>query len=186
MNNDPKNDKFLHFYSSIYKLKKLVRRGWELRGIDNPESVADHSFGVAMLAMILGLKMGRDVGRCVMLALVHDIGEAIIGDITPSDGVSASQKSKAEHEAAEKIFHEIDKDGYLLGLWKEVETASSEDARFIKELDKLEMAFQAYHYERERGDQLDDFFSYASERINSDEIRPILRSLIENRQTDST
>lgn len=182
---DNGNDVYLRFFSSVHKLKKLARRGWELRGLDDPESVADHSFGVAVLAMLLGARMGRDLGRCVMMALVHDLGEAVIGDITPSDGVPASQKEKIEREAARKIFAEVDDDGLLMGLWEEYATASSQDALFIKELDKLEMAFQAYHYEKERGHKLDDFFTYVDERIDSDEIGAIFNALLTRRGSEA-
>lgn len=185
MNKDNGNGAYLRFFSSVNKLKKLARRGWEIRGLDNAESVAEHSFGVAILAMLLGIRTDRDLGRCVMMALVHDLGEAVIGDITPSDGVPASQKEKLEREAAQKIFADVDDDGLLLGLWEEYATASSQDALFIKELDKLEMAFQAYHYEKERGNKLDDFFSYAGERINSDEIGAIFNSLLQRRKVES-
>jgi len=182
VNKNSANDSYQKFFDNIHKLKTLTRRGWEIRGIEDPESVAEHSFGVAMLAMVLGMRTGRDVGRCVMMALVHDVGEAIIGDLTPSDGVPASQKEAREREAAREILETVDDDGRLLALWEEYATASSEDARFIKELDKLEMAFQAHRYERERREALGEFFSYVDERISSDAVRPVFKALLESRQ----
>ena len=175
----------VNFFAEAGLLKKIKRSGWWVAGIKDPESVADHSFGVAMLAMLLGIRTGRDVGRCVIMALVHDMGEAVIGDITPSDGVPASQKDNLERAAAQKIFADVDDDGLLLGLWEEYTAGSSQDARFIKELDKLEMALQADQYEKARGNSLDDFFTYAGERIDSDEVGAIFTSLMENRREES-
>ena len=182
MTNDITNEKYIRFFNNINKLKKLVRRGWAIRGIKSPESVADHSFGVATLAMVLGAKVNLDVNRLVLMALVHDIGEAIVGDITPSDGVTPDEKEQQELEAVKTILQEVDSDGFFLGLWQEYTAGNSAEARFVKELDKLEMALQARHYENEQDRNLDEFFSYADERISRDELSSLLHSVVDSRQ----
>ena len=61
-------------------LKRVRRRGWVLRGVTEPESVADHSFRTALLALVLARDDSFDRGRCVAMALVHDLAEAVVGD----------------------------------------------------------------------------------------------------------
>lgn len=180
---DRKNEQYIRFYDNILKLKKLVRRGWEIRGIDSPESVADHSFGVATLALILGPKANLDVNRLVLMALVHDLGVGyFVGDITPSDGVSVEDKEQRELEAVRTILQDVDTDGFLLELWQEYTAGTSSEACFVKELDKLEMALQARQYEHDQDRELEEFFTYAAERIVGDELSSLLQSVMDRRQ----
>lgn len=64
-------------------------------GVDNAETVACHMYRVALMAMVLR-DNGLDVARCVQMALVHDLAEAIVGDITPRCGVSRERKRQLE------------------------------------------------------------------------------------------
>jgi putative hydrolase of HD superfamily len=177
------NEQYIRFFNNIYKLKNLVRRGWEIRGIDSPESVADHSFGIATLAMVLGPRANLDMNRMVPMALVHDIGEAIVGDIVPSDEIPTAEKEQRELEAMRTILKDVDKDGFLLGLWEEYTAGLSREAQYVKELDKLEMALQASHYEHEQDRDLDEFFASAEDRIKHDELSSLLLSVIETRKS---
>lgn len=77
----------LEFALTLGKLKTLKRSGWIRNNIKNPERVTEHSFRVAVLAMILAPKVGADVNRSVKMALIHDIGEAEIGDIITRKGI---------------------------------------------------------------------------------------------------
>src|SRR4051794_15354555 len=71
---------------AIGRLKEIPRTGWLDRGIlaEETESVADHSYGVALLAWLLAPD-ALDRGRVVELALIHDLAEAVVGDVTPYD-----------------------------------------------------------------------------------------------------
>ena len=80
-----KPEDLLELMGFVGKLKELERTGWAMRGVKRPESVADHSFGTAILSMILAKDEGLDVGKAAMMALVHDLPEAVVGDIVPSD-----------------------------------------------------------------------------------------------------
>src|SRR4051794_5293762 len=70
-------------------LKEVRRKGWGDRGLSDAESVADHSYRVALLAWALARARGLDAGRALLIALVHDLAEAEVGDGTPFDALLA-------------------------------------------------------------------------------------------------
>lgn len=76
-----KTAKILTIMKAVIKLKKLKRSGWVEKNIKNPESIADHSFGVALLANCIDLPNQVKREKLVNMVLIHDIGAAEIGDI---------------------------------------------------------------------------------------------------------
>lgn len=81
----------------IDNLKHLVRTGWQHYNVPCPETVSGHMYRMAILAMTLSEEdPSINALHCVKMALVHDIGEAIVGDITPRCGVSDEEKFKLE------------------------------------------------------------------------------------------
>ncbi|WVZ09647.1 hypothetical protein V8G54_014177 [Vigna mungo] len=138
--------------------KTTKRKGWVNHGIKGAESIADHMYRMALMALIAGDVPGLNRERCIKIALVHDIAE---GDITPSDGVPKAEKSRREQEALNKMCE-------LLGggmraeeikeLWEEYENNSSLEANLVKDFDKVELILQALEYEVEHGKVLDEFF----------------------------
>lgn len=132
----------------LLHLKKVQRTGWTRHPIDTGavESVADHSYGVALLALLV-CPSELDRSRVLELALIHDLAEVVTGDLTPEDGVDSDVKYASERAALEELigFHS-DKERYL-GLLDEYQNCSSPEARFVKSVDKLEMALQSLVYE---------------------------------------
>lgn len=86
--------------------KLLKRSGWVFHKVKNPESVADHSWGLSFLVMLYTPKH-LDKLKCLELAIIHDLAEIEVGDITPRDGVSSIEKNKLEMLAMEKIVNRI-------------------------------------------------------------------------------
>lgn len=123
-------------------LKALDRAGWKRKGIVAPESVADHSYGVALAALVLA-PPELDRARLVAMALVHDLAEVRIGDITPHDGVPREEKKRREAEAAAALFADHPA---LAALWEEAERGETPEAKYLKQLDRLDMALQAEAY----------------------------------------
>ena len=165
--------RFLHLAG---RLKETARAGWVLRGVEAPESVADHSFRLALMALVLAPRAGEavDRGRCVEMALVHDLAECLTGDITPLDGISAEEKRRREREAVHHLAALAD-EPRLVELWEEYDAAASPEARFVKELDKLETAIQATEYEAAgRAADLSVFRANADRRVTSPELRRLL------------
>lgn len=138
----------INVFQSFLRLKSLYRQGWLQRQIseDKVESVADHSFGIAMLALLL---CPPELNRLKVLeiALLHETGECIIGDLTPADDFTEQEKSRMELEAVEEILTQLPDGKRLIGLWKEFEYETSEEGKFVRQLDKLEMGLQAEVYQ---------------------------------------
>lgn len=136
----------LNFFHEIEKLKKLKRAGWVLRKIPDPESVADHSWRTAVMALVLAKEAKVDQNKCVKMALVHELAEIIIGDLTPYDHVSEAKKYQLELNAFTKLLKNL-KDKEMLNLWLEMEQHKTPEAKLVQELDRLELLFQAAEYQ---------------------------------------
>jgi putative hydrolase of HD superfamily len=96
--------------------------------------------------LILTPKARVDSEKVIKMALIHDLAEAKVGDITPLDGISKKEKHDLEEKAMIKLVNSLDNGKDLLSLWKEFEEGKTKEAKFVKRLDKLEMMFQAYEY----------------------------------------
>ncbi|XP_054823098.1 uncharacterized protein LOC129321384 isoform X1 [Prosopis cineraria] len=151
----------IDFLTLCRRLKTTKRKGWVNHGIRGAESIADHMYRMAIMALIAADLPGLNRERCIKLALVHDIAEAIVGDITPSDGVPKEEKSRREQAALNEMC-EILGGGMraeeIKELWAEYEHNSSLEANLVKDFDKVEMILQALEYEIEHGKVLDEFF----------------------------
>lgn len=137
-------------------LKEVLRKGWTRYPIVCVESVADHSYGVALLSWLL-CPEGLDRGKVLELALLHDLAEVVTGDLTPSDGVPEDLKKGRELEALRELLQGFPYavQGELVLL--EYQTQKTPEARFVKAIDKLEMALQSLLYERAHGCDLAEF-----------------------------
>ncbi|CAB3396893.1 unnamed protein product [Caenorhabditis bovis] len=142
-------------------LKHLKRTGWVKCGVPEPETVACHMYRMAILALSLeGQIEGLDTIRALKMALVHDIGEAIAGDITPHCGVSDQEKFDMESKAIRTICSFVPNVGDEWdSLWREYEAAETLTAKVVKHLDKFDMIAQADKYERVHGIDLEQFFT---------------------------
>ncbi|XP_062078517.1 uncharacterized protein LOC133783017 [Humulus lupulus] len=151
----------IDFLSLCHRLKTTKRAGWVKREVKDPESVADHMYRMGVMALIAKDIPGVDRDKCIKMAIVHDIAEAIVGDITPSDGVPKTEKSRREREALDhmcKLLGGGSRAEEIGELWMEYEQNSSPEAKIVKDFDKVEMILQALEYENEQGKDLDEFF----------------------------
>lgn len=132
-----------NMWRTAYALKALPRTGWLRKDIEHPESVAAHSWGLAMLCLEFAprIKPELDVHRVLQLALVHDTPEAIAGDITPHDGITKAEKQKLETIAASQMLTH-----HMFSIWMEYERNTTREAQFVHAMDKLDMALQASIY----------------------------------------
>lgn len=129
-------------------LKDEPRRGWLRAGVARPESVADHSYGVALLAL-LATPEGLDGARVVELAILHDACEAAVGDLVPGEYASKEEKLARERKGLVEMLAGAPDTvrTRVLAAFDELATDATPEARFVHELDKAEMAFQARRYE---------------------------------------
>jgi putative hydrolase of HD superfamily len=165
------------FVNDINSLKRKDRAGWVKRGIQNPESVAEHSFGTGWLAFALAARFGLDANRCAMLGFVHDFAEARVPDYMPSDKITAEEKFKQEESAMIDISRQIPNGDQILALWYEVEREETPEGEFVKRVDKLEMMFQANSYGIEQPEvDLSEFWGYG-DKIDFKEAAEIYKGL---------
>jgi putative hydrolase of HD superfamily len=175
----------LELFFEINHLKQVFRRGW-LRKIppENCESVAEHTFGTALLAWILvGILFPElDQEKVLKLALIHDLGEIYAGDITPHDEITPEEKNARESDAIRNIFSSLPNGDLYITLWEEYENGSSPEAGFVKQIDRLEMALQAGVYEFQQDADLEEFFSSAAKAITLPELKNILQEIRNSRK----
>nr|CAD1840246.1 unnamed protein product [Ananas comosus var. bracteatus] len=177
---------------AIWLLQTTKRAGWVRRGVREPESVADHMYRMGVMALVAPDMPGIDRDRCIKMAIVHDIAEAIVGDITPSDGVPKLEKSRMEKEALDHMCNLLGGGSRALSwrhilissansstakeihdLWMEYEENSSRRQRLSRTLTRIcyklvEMILQALEYENEQGIDLEEFFQSTAGKFQTD------------------
>ncbi|ETI55868.1 hypothetical protein, variant 1 [Phytophthora nicotianae CJ01A1] len=152
----------IEFLRLCGRLKTLKRTGWVNNKVALPESVSDHMYRMGMCCMLLD-DANESVNRskCIKMAIVHDLAESLVGDITPHDGVAEEDKHRMEKEALDEICNTLGNTpsaAEIRELWNEYEAGSTEEAKIVKDFDKFEMILQADDYERAQNIPLDDFF----------------------------
>lgn len=126
---------------------------------------------MSLMALIAKDLPGLNRERCIKIAIVHDIAEAIVGDITPSDGVPKEEKSRREQAALNEMCEILGgglRADEIKELWAEYENNSSIEASLVKDFDKVEMILQALEYETEHGRVLDEFFLSTAGKFQTD------------------
>lgn len=162
------------------RLKRTVRTGWTRSGIKRPESVAEHSFRTAVMAMVMAEEFGADRDRAVRMALVHDLGEAVIGDVVTNrwgkelDNLAGKL---AEERTAVREVAALAGSGEIVELFEEFEAGKTAEARLVKQLDKLEMAIQAYEYRAEQGLDPEEFYVTARKYVDDKRLLELMDDL---------
>ncbi|MFW6292939.1 MAG: HD domain-containing protein [Spirochaetota bacterium] len=171
-----------------YALKDQRRTGWELRGVVRPESVADHSWGSAYLVLVFAGQANVDRAHAVEIALVHDLAEALTGDVATrvvglNDPRLRDEKREREHEAMIRLTSGYDAHaaGMVRTLWAEYEASETPESLFVRDMNMIDMCLQAYVYERDARydatgpnehfreyDGLDEFFATTRPRLRTD------------------
>lgn len=169
-----KSTPLIETWYEIVQLKQLFRQGWIQRGIDSAscETVAEHTFGNAMLCLLLLPQFPElDELKVLKMALIHDVGEAYVGDFTPLDKVPAEKKKALEADAMDKIFGKLAGGDNLIQLWQQYEAQTCPEARFVKQIDRLEFAFQASIYEHQGKIDGTEFYRNVADQLTS----PVLK-----------
>lgn len=167
---------------TLLGLKEVPRSGWLRSGVLQPESVADHSWGTAILCLLFGDYYGIDASRALQIAVVHDAAEVITGDIAATPELLASaekvaEKSAGEAEAISTMFP-TEATAHLTALWEEYEQSHSREALVVRDLNLLDMALQALLYTseaRRTTQSLSQFLNSAGERLHLPESRAIFQ-----------
>ena len=150
-------------------LKRIPRTGWGMRGVPHIESVAEHSFGVAFVALVLTDLLPEealDREKVLIMALLHDMGEVRFTDL-PSPAtrlIPAEVKSQAEATALAGLLAPLPGSERLRALWQEFEDCTSPEGCLVRDADKIEMMIQCLRYEQAGSRGLDEFWAAVDRR----------------------
>ncbi len=170
-------------FKSAINLKKIKRQGWiDKLSLKNPESVADHSYSMAIMGMMVSDIENYNSKKILKMILLHDLAESEIGDFTPGE-ISTDEKNKLENNAFSKIIENLPinvKTQYDI-LWKEYQNNESSEAKIVHQLDKLEMALQAKIYQNDGHpkEKLESFFESAKNEITHPKLKELFRNITE-------
>jgi len=131
------------FIQEAERLKNVLRSAHTSTG--RHESTAEHTWRLCLMAITFADKLGTiDLAKVLKLCIVHDLGEAIHGDIPAIEQVNADDKSARERQDLQEISKSLPQflQDEILGLWEDYEHAASREARIVKALDKLETIIQ--------------------------------------------
>lgn len=180
------------------RLSVIKRQGWKERGIEDGESVANHSYLVASMTMFVAEIRGLDVQRATKMAIIHDWPEAEIGDVTPYSEIPEEKrraslqhwtvpseealklKRAQERDALIKITQEWPEESRseLLALWEEYAEGTTAEAKLVRQMDRIQRLLQARHYRELMGKSF-PMDAFIEEGLQSDdpEIQALARDI---------
>ncbi len=133
-------------------------------------------YRASMLAMLVPNDLGVDKVKLMKMALAHDLCESISGDITMFCGVTEQEKHDREKLAMQEIQELLPNDGLgaeLMDLWLEYEKRETIESVYMKDIDIIEMIFQADEYERTQNLKLCTFFETSAGKVKTDFFKAI-------------
>jgi putative hydrolase of HD superfamily len=171
----------INFFEITGILKRIQRTGWIKAGVYTAESVADHSLRTVILCMLYADIQELDTLKLIKMAIIHDLPEAILGDLIP---IQKSEKTKKrEKDVIQKIFcllPDLQRENYL-AVWNEYQEGKTKEAKALNQLDKIEMALQAkeYHELGILNKGLKDFIQSAKDAIVWPDLNRFLSKILE-------
>ena len=143
----------MRFYMLATQLKYKIRSGWDKShwnvSKERLESIAEHVYGTCILALRIDseFKTDLDINKVIKMLVLHELGEVIIGDITPFDNITPEEKMKKEHEAMREVIGDLVNQEEFLSLLFEFDEKKTKEAIFAHHCDKLEADIQAKVYQ---------------------------------------
>ena len=145
-----REQRVIDFYVLTNKLKNVIRTGWLNWHVnsDRVESVAEHVYGVQMLALAMysEYKYELDIKKVIFMLAIHELEETIIGDLTFKQ-ISSEDKKIIGHEAVEKILSGLLSGEEIKEIIYEFDEGITEEAKFAYHCDKLECDLQCKLYD---------------------------------------
>ena len=172
----------LDFFKSALNLKNISRQGWiDKLSIEHPESVADHSYSMALMAMVISDLENYDSEKILKMALLHDLAESKIGDFTPEQ-ITKDKKEKMENNAFNEIIEKLPdviKSEYDK-IWKEYQNQISPESKIVHQIDRLEMVLQAKMYQNQGSskEDVEIFFKSVKTTITHPQLKELFTKII--------
>ena len=178
-----KEENVINYYVLCNKLKNVVRTGWINWNVkrERIESVAEHIYGVQMLAIAMKseYQYDIDINKVIFMLAIHELGEIIIGDLTQFE-IDKKEKEIIEHKAVHDILGTIIDGGQIENLFLEFEEQKTKEAIFAYQCDKLECDLQSKLYDEEGSVDLNN------QEGNTTMNHPIVKELLDNGESWST
>ena len=147
-----KEERVLNYYVLCNKLKSVIRTGWKDWKVnrDRIESIAEHIYGVQMLAIAMKSEYEYDIDltKVIFMLAIHELGETVIGDITQFQ-MSREEKERIEHAAVHKILSNLLDGNQIEELFLEFDSHETKESLFAYQCDKLECDIQCKLYDEE-------------------------------------
>lgn len=147
-----KEEKVINYYVLCNKLKHLIRTGWKNWHVksDRLESVAEHIYGTQMLAIAINSEYEYDIDilKVIFMLAIHELGETIIGDLTPFQ-ISKDEKRKIEHNAIHEILSGLIDGDSIEKILIEFDEHKTKESLFAFWCDKLECDLQCKLYDED-------------------------------------
>lgn len=147
-----KEEKVINYYILCNKLKHLIRTGWKNWHVksDRLESVAEHIYGTQMLAIAINSEYEYDIDilKVIFMLAIHELGETIIGDLTPFQ-ISKDEKRKIEHDAIHEILSDLIDGDSIEKILIEFDEHKTKESLFAFWCDKLECDLQCKLYDED-------------------------------------
>ena len=147
-----KEENVIKYYVTCNRLKNVIRTGWKDWHVkkDRIESVAEHIFGVQMLAIAMKSEYGYEIDlmKVIFMLAVHELGETVIGDLTQFQ-IGREEKEKLEHEAVHQVLTDLLDGDQIEALFLEFDARETKEALFAYQCDKLECDLQSKLYDEE-------------------------------------
>ena len=166
-------ENLLNFFIETGKLKSKKRKGWIFRGVREPETIASHTFRMAIMSWLLSRRRGLNINKILKMSLIHDLCEVYAGDTTPYDkllpkdkkkwkkitqewprftkkekGKIFQEKYKKENQALERMILKLPPSlkKEIKNLWIDYEKGLTPEGRFVHQVDRVENLLQALEY----------------------------------------
>ncbi|KAL3457481.1 hypothetical protein BJX64DRAFT_280573 [Aspergillus heterothallicus] len=179
------------FFHLLERLKTTKREGWRRFDINHGESISDHMYRMSVMTMLAppSLASRLNLPHCMKMALVHDMAESLVGDITPVDPINKTEKARREAAVMEYISKSLLRGvpgGMLSGddilaVFNEYEANETLEAQFVHDVDKMELLLQMVEYERSYEIDLEEFLGVAK-RIHLPEIQEWAATVLKERE----
>lgn len=181
------------FFHLLERLKTTKREGWRRFGIGHGESISDHMYRMSIMTMLAppSLSSRINISHCTKMALIHDMAESLVGDITPVDkDVNKAEKTRREMGVMEYIARDLlgqvpggQLSGQeILNVFREYEDNETLEAQFVHDIDKMELLLQMIEYERAHEIDLSEF-SHVVKRIQLPEVQEWAAAVVKERET---
>ena len=167
----------LRYYVLCNRLKNVIRTGWTDWHVhkDRVESVAEHIFGVQMMALAMYSEYEYDIDilHVILMLAVHELEEIVIGDLTMFQ-IDAKTKEEMGHQAIEKVLQGLVKKDEIKDIILEFDARQTKEADFAYHCDKLECDIQSKLYDEEGCVDLND--QEGNKTVDNPEVKKLLES----------